>query len=608
LNTRHTSFNSFFPFLSQRRCLWVFLVVAVLGGAPGGSAAFAADVVESLEPNVQAVLRNGRQLFLECSVPSGRSAESFLKRFLKDGRLWRNYVGSNRVAIPFAQLNPTTQRAVLLAVFRKDYVEEEGWVHVVTYAGGPQGQETLWALCEWLTGNGFNQSRIKEHNQLQDVSLKPGQIIRFPKELLAEAFRNPTPERQPEPVESSPAPVPSTSATQDDSGEIIDFEGLKLEYGKDEEGPFALYRLRPGEASLYTPVVVRFTDYRENSDILAACEVIARRSGITDVTKMETGQPIKIPLDMLSARFRPEGSPERREYEETIKEAQRLRTQNIRAAGLEGVVVILDPGHGGEDPGADALKLGYHLYEDELNYDIACRIKDLLERTTRAKVYMTVRDRSQGYAPVQSRNFVHDKDEELLTNPPYPNTNPKYSANLRWYLTNYWYRKEIASGVDPRKVVFASIHCDALFNGQLRGAMIYVPGASYRRTTETPEPRSFFKQFQEAQDKQTTRFTLDDLRRDEALSRNFAEVLLNEMGKKRVKRHDAGPPIRDVIRQSGGKFYLPAVLRNTEVPTKILVETANMTNPTDCMRLSDPEWRQLFAEAFVNALKTYYGS
>lgn len=75
-----------------------------------------------------------------------------------------------------------------------------------------------------------------------------------------------------------------------------------------------------------------------------------------------------------------------------------------------------------------------------------------------------------------------------------------------------------------------------------------------------------------------------------------------------LKVHDAGDPIRNVIRQSGGKAYLPAVLRNTAVPTKILIEVANMTNPTDQTHLANPQWRQWFAEAFVQALRNHYGN
>jgi N-acetylmuramoyl-L-alanine amidase len=75
-----------------------------------------------------------------------------------------------------------------------------------------------------------------------------------------------------------------------------------------------------------------------------------------------------------------------------------------------------------------------------------------------------------------------------------------------------------------------------------------------------------------------------------------------------LKVHDAGDPIRNVIRQSGGRAYVPAVLRNAQVPTKVLIEVANMTNPADQKHLANPEWRQWFAEAFVNALRDNFNN
>ncbi len=539
-------------------------------------------------------MRNGRSLFLECHPPHGKAAEIFLTRYLAQPTDWKVYAGKGAVAIRFEALKPEVQRELLLAVFKYDYVDETGWVHEVRFAHGGRSQETLWNLCEWLTGNGFNQSKVKAANSLPDVSVKPGQRILVPNALLREVMRKPTPERNPETLPTQVERAkPST--------------GL-LSYGQDAEGPYALYRLERGEASLYTPVVVRFTDYREHSDILAACEKIQRRSGIRDVREMKPGQAIKIPLDMLSARVLPADHPHRQAYEASLIEAARLRAQPARARNLEGVVVILDPGHGGKDPGADAFDLGYQLYEDELCYDLACRIKRLLEQETAAKVCMIVRDRSQGFAPVGTRKFHHDEDEEVLTTPPYPCLRPNYSAHLRWYLANALYRQALQSGIDKRKVIFTSIHCDALFDGTLRGTMIYIPGAQYRNENEQPKPESFYAGFAEARDHLQVRSTPAQRREDEALSRNFSEVLLEELGKKRVRRHKESAPIRNVIRQSNGEYYVPAVLRNTEIPTKILLEAANMTNRVDGSRLADPDWRQLFAEAYVNALKSHFGS
>ena len=246
------------------------------------------------------------------------------------------------------------------------------------------------------------------------------------------------------------------------------------------------------------------------------------------------------------------------------------------------------------------------MYEDELNYDVACRIKKILETKTSATVYMTLVDPSLGYKAVDHRTFVHDTDEELLTTPRYPNQDAKTSANLRWFLANAIYASETAQGTDPRKIVFTSIHTDAIYNSRLRGAMVYIPGAKHR-TDSKRYTGSPYSRYREARQTPYQRPTLAQCRRDEALSRNLAEDIIEALGRRRIRRHLEGPPIRSEIRRNGGA-YVPAVLRNTAIPTKVLVEMANITNATDRKRLADPEWRQTFAEAYVDALRAYYGS
>ncbi|MCH7909800.1 MAG: N-acetylmuramoyl-L-alanine amidase [Candidatus Hydrogenedentes bacterium] len=318
------------------------------------------------------------------------------------------------------------------------------------------------------------------------------------------------------------------------------------------------------------------------------------------------GQNVYIPLYMLSDRYLPKGSAGREAYEATIREAAKLRTTRARSVDLSDVVVILDPGHGGTDPGAQHRRAG--LYEDEINYDIVARIVRLLEQETGATVYTTVVDTSHPTMPTDRKRFSYDKDEYLKTTPPYKNDgSASVSANLRWMLVNAIYDKELKRGVDPEKVVFTSIHTDSLYNANLRGAMIYTPGARYRRSEEIRTDK-IYAVYSEGRHYNSFSSTSKERRRDEALSRNFAEILLENLGRKRIKRHDQGAPIRSQIRQGRNRVYVPAVLRNTKVPTKILVETANLKNRTDRKRLADPWWRQQFAIAYVDALKEYYGA
>ncbi len=570
---------------------WVALVA--LGFLFAVPAAFGEAIVrKELDAGAVAALRGGRMLYMELTPPRGDAGRGFLQKYLANPDDWKQYKDRMTVAVPFARLNAKTQRRTLEAIFPDDFVDQSGWWHTVTYDGA-EGAESLALFAEWVTGNPSNSARIRtaDHTITPDSALRKGQQVLIPKGLLLPVMQTLSPKAPPlTAAVVNPAVRPASPPAGN---------GL-LSYGRDREGDYAEYRLKKGE-SLYTAVVVRFTDYYENADIHRACEIIQKRSGIRNVRKMGAGQRILIPLEMVSDAYLPRGTEQREEYEAMQAEVRRVSTEQVVSKNLEGVVVILDPGHGGRDQGAAIDRLG--LYEDELNYDIVCRVKQILETRTRARVHVTVLDPNQDYRVSDARRFVHDTDEVVLVTPHYRIEDAKTSANLRWYLANDIYRRERDAGVSDRKIIFASIHCDALFNDSLRGAMVYVPGAAYRRDTERPAG-SFYNQFKEVRSAPAASCTPAQRRLDEALSRNFANVFLQSLRSNNppIKVHDAGDPVRNVIRQSGGRAYVPAVLRNCSVPTKVLIETANMTNPQDQERLSDPQWRQAFAEAFVNAL------
>lgn len=576
---------------------------------------------QPLDAGVYAAVRGGKTVYLECSPPHGDAAKAFFAKYLANPEDWLTYRNRMTVAVPFERLNALTRRAALLALFPDDYVDAYGWWHVVVFEG-TLSQEDWSGLALWFTNDAANAVALErnEHNREAPTPLRKGQVVLIPRTLLPEAYQTLT-SKPPPPLiaahhaaredrqyqQSAVPEKPSPAGLGEGEGEtppLVLPEDLSFE--SDAQGLHAVYRIKRGEA-LYTAVVVRFTDYRDHADILEACRTIQKRSAIRDVRDIAAGQKIRIPVEMLSDQFHPEGSEQRKEYEATRAEADRLQQERVHTEALEGIVIVLDPGHGGRDYGAAVHSAG--LFEDELAYDITCRLKSLLETRTQAKVHITVRDRSAGFVASDQKQFQHDTDEELLTTPPYPNEDAKVSANLRWYLANAIYRKERAAGVDDRKVVFVSIHCDMLFNEQLRGAMIYIPGAAHRRETEQPEG-SIYNDYQETHGYRRVTTTAAARRRDEALSLNFAEGILASLRGHNppLKVHSASAPIRSVIRQSGGRAYLPAVLRNTEIPTKVLVEVANMNNATDRQRLADPQWRQWFAEALFDALKHYFDS
>lgn len=544
-----------------------------------------ATVREELGSGAFAVLRNGRALFLECHLPQGNQARPYLQQYLKPAVKPEVYEGRLAVAIPYYDLSPATQRKVILALWRADFVNEQGWHHTVAFTG--EEQETLWSLAEWLTGRGTNAQAIQKANSMPSAALLAGQRVVVPHELLLPEMRRPTP--RPE-----TAPPPNLSAAGDELTYIA--RGGK-QYG--------VYKLKSGEA-LYSAVGVRFTNYEDHGDILRALETIISESGIKNPRKLKPGSKVYVPVAMLADRFKPSDTPERQNYDEVIQTAKELRAHSPVSKDLSGVVVVLDPGHGGSDPGTRRVDKQFQLYEDEIAYDIVCRIKGKLEAQTGARVYVTMFDPDQKFVPSDREKFELDKDEVVLTTPRYVNADARISANLRWYLANSIYRKELKAGTDPNKVIFTSIHCDALFNGELRGTMVYVPGAQYRHDTSSGWPPAVYAKYSEVNEKRGFSSTTTERKRDEALSRNFAQSVLNALPKHRIKRHEPGDPIRNVIWRNGGKAIIPAVLRNNEIPTKVLIETANLTNDTDCKWVSQPWWRDQFADAYVAGLKDYF--
>ena len=51
---------------------------------------------------------------------------------------------------------------------------------------------------------------------------------------------------------------------------------------------------------------------------------------------------------------------------------------------------------------------------------------------------------------------------------------------------------------------------------------------------------------------------------------------------------------------------MPAVLHYSTGATKALIEVANLTNEEDAASLKDPEFRERYAVAVVNAIRAYY--
>lgn len=547
---------------SRRPCLiryvlWAGTVAALLAGQLAGAVE---TIRKPFENGATISVEGGRALIIECQFPKRSARSAFLKKVLADSKAVKRYQKLKQFNLAFEELKPESQRRVIENLFPDDYVDAAGWWHRVTYDNTP-GFESWWNLSVWLTGRGRNYNFLEPIPENQDFFGNPhnGQVLFIPRDLLKDAFKTLSP---PRPGREPLAPVTI--------GE--------LRFGVDGEGEYAAYHMKQGE-TIHVNVIGHFTELRGEAVVDNAVARVLKRNAITDPRRVLPGQEIRVPLDMIARKFRPNSG-----------------------SGLDGVVVILDPGHGGTDPGK------YHddVLEDEITYDIVVRIKSELEKNTHARVHMTMLDPSQGENPNNTAEFEQDEDEVVLTTPNYSPTNTSASVVLRMYLINSIYRDELAQGVKPENVLLASIHCDSLPAG-LSGTMIYVPGASWREDEETPES-DFYDGFKEAQGFRTITMTPAERQRDEAMSRSFAQDLLDSLQKHQppLAISSTGNPVRDVIIKSKSSRYIPGVIRNAKVPTRVLVETANVENDNDRANYTNPAWRQAYAEAFVEALKKHY--
>jgi N-acetylmuramoyl-L-alanine amidase len=288
-----------------------------------------------------------------------------------------------RVRVPWKILAPDLRVKAAEALFPQDRRTTAGWEHVTVAPWGGDG-ESWWELAEWFCGAGSRYQTLREANP--DVELYPpkGRRLLIPNAALLPEFLRIKPEAvvaAATPPSPPPGPSPSIrgGVTPRTSPTAAAAEQAPLEYRDGE----AIYRLQPHEA-LYSAVVVRFTGQLNASDVNATALELARKSGVSDVTSIPVGYPIRIPYELLLPQFLPPDNPKRRAWEKEKEELAAIK-RAIRAANLEGIQIILDAGHGGGDTGAVAG----NVWESTYVFDVMNRLRRVLESETKAAATAT---------------------------------------------------------------------------------------------------------------------------------------------------------------------------------------------------------------------------
>ena len=601
-----------YNFLVRKGWVWFFLLfqAAALFAAPAEAPIATAQITEVL----RATLTRDYNLEITVKPHDGDAWTRLAKRVTGDASNWEDIAALNQadetlrthrwVRVPFSLLRPNLQRDVISTLFPKDKLTPGGWQHVVVGSRGIEG-ESLWNIAEWLTGDGANYSLIRKANPSQGLSTRKGDVILVPKRLLTAAFGGSS-EEENAPKTATEVRKPSDDAVQRAAADenvpeataVAPLAQPSLSYDRTAAEPHAVYRLQKGEA-LYSSVAIRFTGRVYAKDVGDVLDRLVKFNDIADVSRIPVGYPVKIPMDLLLPEFLPQGDPARVARETTRRESAKVAKRTL-AAGLSGVHVILDAGHGGRDVGTEHDD----VWESTYVYDVACRLRRILEDESAAKVSMTTRSKKHGFS-IPDRNVLPGASDHVVqTTPAYLLDDAIVGVNLRWYLANSIFRRAMKGGVPREKVVFLSIHADSL-HPSLRGAMAYIPGASfvtgsYRKKGDVYLTRA------EVREQPSVTQSREDALMSEGLSRDLAESIMTSFARKGLKVHPFEPVRDNVIRNR--KEWVPAVIRHNQVPTRLLLEVCNLGNAKDRELLQTKKYRQQLAEAMYQGLVDFYAT
>jgi len=227
-----------------------------------------------------------------------------------------------------------------------------------------------------------------------------------------------------------------------------------------------------------------------------------------------------------------------------------------QALGLKIRTVVIDPGHGGHDPGAIGPK---GVKEKDINLKIAKELKKIIDKKGKSigiqNVYLT--RSSDRFIPLEERTAIAKK----------------LNADL-----------------------FISIHCNASKNRKAVGSESYI--LSFTKNQQNLEVA--------ARENATTTKRVSDL--DDILKKYLLSSKINESEKfanyVQNSIYSAVSPKYSSFKNKGVKKAPFIVLIGADIPS-ILVETSFISNPTEEKRLNNSNYRTKIAQGIYDGIRLY---
>ena len=234
------------------------------------------------------------------------------------------------------------------------------------------------------------------------------------------------------------------------------------------------------------------------------------------------------------------------------------RARPVKNPASSKKVVMLDPGHGGVDPGAIGAS---GIYEKIITLAAARQLKSRLEDTGRYKVVLT-RDKDVSVGLTERRELAHD------------------------------------AGAD----IFVSLHADSIANKKVRGLSVY----TLSERASDAEAAALAEQENDADriigvdlshETQEVRHILVDLAQRESmnLATRMAGRLIGQL------RREA-----TVLRNSH-RFARFAVLKSPDIPS-VLIEMGYLSNKEEEAALKTESYRAKLMAAVVRGLDEHFGA
>ncbi|UWR78879.1 N-acetylmuramoyl-L-alanine amidase [Phaeobacter inhibens] len=226
---------------------------------------------------------------------------------------------------------------------------------------------------------------------------------------------------------------------------------------------------------------------------------------------------------------------------------------------LAPLLIVIDPGHGGIDPGAEAFLQGGLVQEKDLMLQFAIELGEMLVRSGQFNVQLT-------------------RDDD-------------YFVSLE---------RRIALAHQAKADLFLSLHADSLSEGRAHGTTVYTlsDDASDAASATLVERQGrgdllAGTDLSQADDRVTD--VLLDLARVETHPRSQALARALVKGLK----SQGGAMNRRPLREAGF-----SVLKSADIPSA-LVEVGFLSSPRDLANLMDPEWRERTARGILNGLLSW---